>query len=160
METIVMSRSLKLVAVAVFAVLLGACATGSGTKSDKQSASQVAGKVVPVEDRAVQRWQLLIAGKAAEAYDYLSPGVRSAKPREQYAQEMSQRPVHWKTVAFSKKQCEGDSCTVTVHIEYEVKMPGIGIGMVSAPSEVEERWIQLDGTWYHVPEQYLQGGLR
>jgi len=48
-----------------------------------------------LEKRALERWNLLIAHKAEQAYDYLTPGTRATRQRDTYAQEMNNRPVHW-----------------------------------------------------------------
>ena len=144
------TRSARLIGAAALALLLAACATTSGTTTGGGKAAQ--SKASP-EVRALERWKLLIAGKAGEAWDYLSPGARSTKTREAYAAEMSQRPIRWETVeSYEKPVCEADdACTVKILVTYSVDVPLPNVGLVTSPSVLEEKWIALDGVWYHVP---------
>ena len=140
------SRALPLVA-ALTAMLLGACASTGGGKSTASTARP--------EVRAVERWNLLIAGKAAEAWEYLSPGARSTKSRDAYEAEMTQRPVRWEKVeSFETPVCASpDACTVKILVTYSMDVPLPTVGRISSPAVLEEKWIALDGVWYHVPAQ-------
>ena len=134
---------------------LAACATGGGTRAG-------AGGKDELQARALERWNLLIEGKTAEAYDFLSAGVRSTKSREQYASEMANRPVKWEKVKYESKECaKPDACVVKLVLDYSVELPLASVGRVSSPAAVEERWIALDGNWYHVPAEFVPAeGLR
>lgn len=134
---------------------LAACASGGGTPT-------AAGGKDELQARAVERWNLLIAGKTAEAWDYLSAGVRSSKSREQYASEMANRPVKWEKVRYESKECaKPDACVVRLVLDYSVELPLAAVGRVSSPAAIEERWIALDGNWYHVPAEFVPAkGLR
>jgi hypothetical protein len=113
------------------------------------------------EGRAVARWQLIIDGKAQKAWDYLSPGVRSARPRDQWAKEVSERPVHWESVQFKDKACDSDeACLVRLQVQYTAPLQGAPGGMLSSPSFLTERWIKVKRQWYFVPDDYVAGGLR
>ncbi len=141
-------RVVRVAGAIVLALLLGACATGGG---ERKSAG-----VEPPEERALARWKLLIASEAAKAYDYLSPGVRSSRTREAYAAEMTARPVRWESVArHGTPVCETpDACIVKVLVTYSMDVPLPNVGRVSSPSVLEEKWILIDGVWYHVPSDF------
>ena len=140
-------RAIRAVATAALAMLLGACATSGGGKSSASTASP--------EVRAIERWDLIVAGKAAEAWEYLSPGARSTKSREVYQAEMTQRPVRWEKVeAFEEPVCaSADACTVKILVTYSMDVPLPSVGRINSPAVLEEKWIALDGVWYHVPAQ-------
>ena len=137
-------RLFRIMFVATLAVILGACAS-----APKRPAMPVA-----VGERAVARWQALIDGKPDLAYDYLTAGVRSTKTREVYVQEASQKPVQYRSVKPVADDCEADSCTVTVELEYEVRLPVSGVGNQRLGAFLEERWIRLDGAWYYLPDEF------
>jgi hypothetical protein len=132
------------------------CATQGGVGSGK---SNVRGAP---EVRAQERWDHLIGGKPELAYTYLTPGARSTKPLEAYAADMKSRPVHWLSAKALGKECKSeDSCTVRVYVEYSAKLPLQVGGNVTAPAELEEQWIAVDGVWYYAPADLVQGkGLR
>ena len=143
-------RAAPLLAASVLALLLAACQAAGGTKtaSDRRA---------PPEVRALERWKLLIAGDTAAAYEYLSPGVRSTKPQDVYASEMGARPIKWETVELHEKKpvCETeDACIVKVLVTYSMDVPLPNVGRVTSPSVQEEKWIALDGVWYHVPADF------
>jgi len=104
-----------------------------------------------VDRRAVERWNFLIARQSEKAYDYLTPGYRQTKTREDYATAMNNRPLQWKNVAFNRKDCEDDRCTVYLDVSYTLKMPG-SAGSVDTTSSQSETWIRVDGEWYFLPK--------
>ena len=136
-------------------VALGGCASGGGTKS---GVSKKGGPDV----RAQARWDALLKKETELAYDYLSPGARSTIAREQYASDMRNRPVRWKKAQVESKECASeDSCKVKVLLEYSAKLPMVAGGDVTSPAILEETWIAVDGVWYYVPADLVQGkGLR
>ncbi len=146
---------LRLFLAAIVATLVCACAT-----QPRESALPAA--EIPLAERAVQRWQYLIDGKPELAWEMLTPGVRSAKPREKYAEEMANRAVRWTKVSFRDQECEQpDSCLVRVDVEYRVVLPVNRVGEMTVPgSALVERWLRLDGQWYHLPDEFNAGGLR
>lgn len=141
-------------AIAAIAALAG-CASGGGARGTGARDDSAV-----LDARAVERWNLLIAKDFAKAYEYLSPGIRSTKSKEKYAQELSGTPVKWEKVQFLNKECaSADSCKVLVQIDYEVTIPSAGVGKVKVPAPVEEQWVRLKGKWYFVPQEVVKGGL-
>ncbi|MBL8299556.1 MAG: hypothetical protein JNN30_14560 [Rhodanobacteraceae bacterium] len=125
--------------------LLAGCAAGPGGGVKKGAA---------VEDRAVKRWELLIARNAADAYEYLTPGYRATHPKDQYAASMSSRPVKWKKVELMDKECpDEDTCTVRLVIDFELRIAAGIPGPVSSVDVQKEKWLRLKGQWYHLPAQ-------
>lgn len=135
---------------ATLPLMLVACATPGG-----ESARAGADAAKHVEQRAVKRWELLVAGKAAEAYDYLSPGFREIKAREAYVADLKDRPVQWTAAKFNAIECppEAGYCDVTIDLHYEMQSPLPGVGKLASHSPVIERWISTDGSWYFVPKE-------
>ena len=105
-----------------------------------------------VEKRAIERWEFLINRQAEKAYDYLSPGFRATKKREDYAKEMNNRPVHWTRVLPYRQSCDKpDVCVLDLQIDYATRMPGVGTD-VSSVGFVKETWLKTHGKWYLLPE--------
>lgn len=127
-------------ALALFGALsaLGGCA-------DKADPSNI-------DRRAVERWNYLIARQAEKAYDYLTPGFRETQDRETYARSMNGRPVRWKSVKFSRKECDAETCKVFVAVTYGLTMPGAIATPVESTSNQEETWILSGGEWYFLPK--------
>jgi hypothetical protein len=104
-----------------------------------------------LRERAVQRWDYLIAHQAEKAYDFLSPGYRETKPREEYAHEMNSRGVRWSKATFASQQCDADVCHVHVNIDYEIKLGATG--PAKSTGFLTETWVRVNGKWYFLPEQ-------
>ena len=132
-------------------ILVAGCASQS-SKTDSASGpanGEASAKVV--SKRSIERWEFLIAHKAEKAYDYLSPGFRATKKREEYAKEMNNRPVQWEKVLPYSQVCDKpDVCVVNIQVDAKVKMPGVG-QMVSTVGFVTETWIRSHGKWYLLP---------
>jgi hypothetical protein len=152
----------RLFAIAALALILGACKTTSNTKTTDSNSEEVragaaSGKAVLVKevslkDRALNRWNLIIAGDFARAYDYLSPGYRSTRERQDYVTVMNQRPIRWSKANVFDEACESaDACTVKVQLDFQIEMPVAGVGKVDSLSVVDEKWLRVDGSWYMLP---------
>lgn len=133
------------------ALLLAACAsTGQGERSSGGAVSAES-SVDVLKTRAKERWDLLILGKALEAWEYLSPGYRQTREAQRYADDMRNRPTRWLSAGVNSVECESeDVCVVVVRTQFEAPVPGRS-GGVQAEGWVRENWLRLDGTWYHVP---------
>lgn len=130
-------RSSACLAGALFALALAGC-------TDKANDNNV-------DRRSVERWNFLIAHQAEKAYDYLTPGYRQTKKRDEYASAMNNRPLQWKSVTFNRKECDDDRCTVYIDVAYTLKMPG-STGAIDTTSTQSETWIRVDGEWYFLPK--------
>ena len=129
-------RSIATLALAALLLTLAGCA-------DKASPDNV-------DRRVVERWNYLIAHQAEKAYDYLTPGYRTTKTRDAYASAMNGRPVQWKAVKITGKQCDADRCKVAVDITYSMNMPALHKA-TEASSVQSETWILVDGEWFFFP---------
>ena len=142
-EKVYFARFLAFVALASIA----GCAS-SPSKPGKPAKDESADVI---QQKSVERWNFLIARQAEKAYDYLSPGYRATKPRDVYAKEMNERGVRWSKVTYNHQQCDGDTCNVSLFIDYKLKMPGPA-GTVSSFAPLTETWIKLNGRWYFLPD--------
>ena len=101
--------------------------------------------------RVVERWALLIAQKGDLAFDYLSPGYQQTHNRVKYGSDMASRPVRWFRAAFDHSECASeDACEVSVLVDFKVRISA-GMGVSESFAYIKERWISVDGIWYHLP---------
>ncbi len=101
-----------------------------------------------VGQRAVQRWQALIAGDFQKAYNYLSPGYRAVTSYGAYRGHFG-RAVAWTGVSLQGVTCKKDVCDVKVDIEYRalgrIKLPG--------NARLREKWVRASGDWWLLPQK-------
>ena len=135
-ETTVAKRR-QLVLASLGAVLLSACASMGGLSAD----TPVDAKRDAVARRAEGRWQRLIAGDVAGAYEYMSPASRATMPLDLY--KAKHKVGMYRAVKVDNVSCEGDACTVKLTLTYDHKrMKGI-------TTPLTEKWIISQGqAWF------------
>lgn len=149
--TLIHALARRAAALLALGLLLAGCAS-EGTRPDAKPDGKVA------EKRAIERWEFLIKHEAEKAYDYLSPGFRATKSREDYAKEMNNRPIRWTRVLPYRSTCDKpDVCVLDLQIDFATKMPGVGTD-VSSVGFVKETWLRTRGKWYLLPEAKSETG--
>jgi len=152
------------------AALCSACASTGAPREAASASATPAAAAQPgaaqldpksPDARAVQRWQFIIDGKSELAYDFLSPGVRTTKPRERWAKEIAERPVRWTGVKLVDSACASeDSCKVRVDLTFLVPLQGTPKGVIESHSTIVESWVRVKKSWYFIPDDYASGGLQ
>jgi hypothetical protein len=123
--------------IAVAAALLWGCAGHGGLSAD----APVEAKRDTVAARAQERWNALIKGDLAAAYEYLSPASRATMPLDLY--KAKHKTGLYRAVKIDSVDCAGDSCTVVLHLTYDYKRTK---GMVTP---LTEKWIISQGqAWF------------
>jgi hypothetical protein len=123
------------------AAALGGCAAPAVKKDD----------AAVVRERAVERWNLLIAHKAEQAYDYLSPGYRATQTRDEYAKSKNSSQIHWQSVAPVDEKCEAETCVVHVIVTSNITLPQLQGHEVKSESPLTEQWLKTNGQWFFLP---------
>lgn len=139
---------LKRFAVLLLLPLLAACAAGGGVARAPLSDEE------QLATRPLERWDHLIAKRADQAWEYLSPGYRATRNRDEYITQMTTRPVTWLSATYDSHKCvdDGSFCEVNLKILFRVMSRQIGVGEMQSHGYITERWIKSGDVWYHVPE--------
>jgi hypothetical protein len=94
-----------------------------------------------VAQRAEARWQLLIKGDLAGAYEFLSAGSKATMALDAYKSKIG--PGMWRQASVEKVDCQAEVCNVVVQITYDRKQ------MKGIQTPVWESWIIENGSaWY------------
>ena len=123
----------RLLAVLGTSLMLGACGMmeQAAVDRDKQAVSQ----------RVQERWDLLMKGKAAEAYEYFSPASRTTLSLESF-RKRSSGGQWWRSIKIERVDCQPEVCSVTMVLFYDLyDIKGLKAG-------IEEKWVKEDGTWW------------
>ncbi len=109
----------------------------------------------PIEESAVDRWQAIIDGDYETAYDYLVPSYQEIETLQSYSIRLETAKIHtqWKKAEFVSKDCEKEVCDVTLKIHFEYSFPRKSMGKTEMFSRLHEKWLNKDGSWYHVPDK-------
>ena len=115
--------------VGALALVLVGCAAPAG-KSDE----------AVIAERALQRWNAVIAGNYDKAYEYISPAGRSIVTPEGFTKSM--KPGFHKSATVQAVKCSApEVCEVQLEIEYEFQGK-------RTKTPLPERWVKQDGTWW------------
>lgn len=102
-----------------------------------------------VEERAQARWDHLLAREFEQAYQYYAPGFRETTPLVEFQADLFRRPIRWLAAEVLGSSCVEDVCRVSVEITYRVPGATGPLRQLTPTRTVEERWIRLDGVWWH-----------
>jgi hypothetical protein len=104
-----------------------------------------------IEQRAAERWEKLLSGDIAGAYEYLSPGFRSGVSSMQYQRAVLLHRVQWTGAKVKGAECGENTCDVKILLNFKVAGGLPGVRAYDGQQDVVESWILSDGTWYLVP---------
>ena len=104
-----------------------------------------------VEQRAQARWDHLIAGEAAEAWAFYTPGYRQITSLQEFDAWLKGRPIRWLAAEVQEGECDDpDRCIVVTSVTYRAPNAPTGINEMRMTRDIEEEWIRLDGQWWYV----------
>ena len=104
-----------------------------------------------IEERATARWEALLGGDLAGAYEFLSPGTRSSVSSIQYQRSILTQKVQWTGARYIKSECVESSCKVKISLDFALYGVLPGVRSYKGTKEIEESWVLVDGIWYLVP---------
>ena len=133
-------RSLVVLGLCCSLLLLSACATTPSTEN-------------VIEKRATARWDTLLSGDLAGAYEFLSPGFRSSVPSLQYQRQLLLNKVKWTGAQYIESDCTETTCKVKISLDYTVYGAIPGVKSFDGTQEIEESWVKVNGKWYFVPNK-------
>jgi len=123
-------------------VLLSACATGTVKSVSPENS---------IEERAVKRWEVLLSGDLAGAYEYLSPAYRTSVSSLQYQRSVLMKKVAWTSADYMGSVCDETTCTVKNNVGFTAYGVVPGVKSYKGIQQIEESWVLVDGQWYLVP---------
>jgi hypothetical protein len=126
---------------ALAALALSACATTPGG-DDKR-----------VVDRAQARWDAITGNELEAAYEYYSPGYRSANSLIDFGTAIRLRKVNYTNAEYLDHQCEQNRCTVRFMVGYRVFAPVPGMTRYDGKQVVEDTWVKTSGEWWYLPDK-------
>ncbi len=132
---------IHLLGLALTVALLAGCAA---TPKQPQSLDQ----------RVTAKWELLVAGEYAQAFEYYSPGFRSVNSVQGFVRAMSSRTIPWLGARLRDSgPCEPETCAVRVELDYKIQPRVPGAVPFESTKIIHENWILENNQWFYVPKQ-------
>ena len=120
-------------------LILSACATTA--RSEKS-----------LENRAIARWNAVLSGDLAGAYEFLSPGYRSSVSLNQYQRHILLTRVKWREAGYLSSDCAETTCKVKISLDYTLYGALPGVKSFEGTQTIHESWVRIDDIWYFVPD--------
>lgn len=115
---------------------------GVGATQDQQA----------LESRVIARWDALVARNFELAYTFETPSYRKVYDAAHYKGKFGDR-VAWLGARVSKvKDLGGGVAEVMVKLRFKAAVPIPGMSVVQEETNLKEKWVQEEGTWFHVTE--------
>lgn len=106
---------------------------------------------LPAGELALLRWQALIEGDFAKAYEFETPAYRSTYTADLYTYNFN-GGIDWQEIELREsKEITENLIKVSMTLTYLYNEGSDFEQLV--PSNITESWILVDGHWWHVPEE-------
>lgn len=105
-----------------------------------------------LRQRVHERWDALMKKDYATAYQFEMPVFRSAYSLQEYQRGFGDDIV-WEKVEVDRLLFQGDDvATIYLNMQYHPAKHVMEGVMPKITSMMTEKWILVDGQWWHVPE--------
>lgn len=99
-----------------------------------------------VAERSQARWNALLAGDWESAYSFATPALRQARDLSGYRALLGGQAT-WKKAELKSVNCpQPDVCNTRVRVGVA---PVLVRGAKFVETDVPERWVLVDGQWWH-----------
>ena len=115
--------------------LMGSAPAAGASPASTDAAAQ------QVTARSQLRWNALLKGDMAVAYQFISPGGRSLMSLEQYRPRVN--TGFWRGAKVKEASCAAETCDVTVLVDMTIEG-------VKFTNPIKESWILDAGKWWFV----------
>lgn len=125
-----------------FLIIFSGCATKEGVRKAEEDT---------LKERVMEYWRHKINGEFDKCYEYEEPFYRKTVNLVKYIKGFRTDVIKWKTADVREMEIRGDEAVVKLNVDMNVKVPGIR--RIDRTSLVTEKWVRVEGIWYHVPER-------
>jgi hypothetical protein len=133
-------RNAQLITLCCSLLLLCSCATTTRTEQN-------------IEKRATERWNAVLSGDLAGAYEFLSPGYRSSMSLNQYQRSVLLMRLKWTGARYLESECKETTCKVKISVDYTLYGALPGVKSFDSTQVIQESWVLVDNRWYLVPDK-------
>lgn len=108
-----------------------------------------------LRERVLQYWQHKINLDLDKAYEFEDPAYRAVENKVRYIRHHNIDMVRWKSVEIQGIEIADDRAEVKLKLMVILLLPGMK-DEHAMPTFVNDRWVKVDGVWYH---RFVHGGM-
>jgi hypothetical protein len=105
-----------------------------------------------LRQRVMAYWNYKIEQKFDKSYEYEDPLFRKEVDMVNYIRSFHVGRFAWAGASIEQIHTEGDVATVDMKMTIKVMLSHSK--NLESQSFVKEKWVKVDGNWYHIPEKY------
>jgi hypothetical protein len=130
----------------IFLIIFSGCAT-------KEAVKGVSDEEV-LRERIMAYWNYKVNEEFDRSYDYEDPLYRKMVNRVKYIQGIHTSRAKWTGVEIENLKIEGESAIVDMKVKMKIVVtPSKNI---EPDALLNEKWVKVSGTWYHVPQKFRE----
>lgn len=126
-----------------FLIIFSGCVT-------KEAIKDVSDEEV-LRERVMAYWNHKIKQEFDKSYEYEEPFYRKKVNLVKYIKGFRTDLLRWQAAEIREMDVKGDEAIVKLGLKIDVKIPRIK--RLESDSLVTEKWVRVEGIWYHVPER-------
>ena len=104
--------------------------------------------------RAAEYWNDRVKGDLHLSYEYEIPSYRKQVGMVDYIKGFGQ-VVRWTDAEIKGVDVDGERARVDVHVRFKYQVPKIKTKSKMSEDNLRERWVKLEGKWYHIPSGFV-----
>lgn len=124
-----------------FLIIFSGCSIKEATKNGPDGGE--------LRERVATYWQLKVKEDFVKSYEYEAPNYRKQTNMINYLKGINTDVVKYLAATPGDVKLDGDSARVKVQVRVRVKPPQMKSDEYS--TLLTEKWVKVDGVWYHVP---------
>lgn len=105
-----------------------------------------------LEQRITAYWNHKIKGEFDKSYEYEDPFFRKSMNMVTYIKTTG-RAVKWKQMAIEKTSVDGETAQADLVLTIQAMVPDPKILGTDLRVKESDRWVKVDGTWYHAEKR-------
>ena len=127
-----------------FLIIFTGCATKEAVKSVPEEEI--------LKERVTTYWNYKIHEEFDKSYEYELPLYRKKVSMVRYIKGINTTVLKWLGAKVDMITREDSSAIVDLTLRIQMRLPGLKDAGHDAM--IKEKWVKVEGMWYHVPEGY------
>jgi len=126
-----------------FLIIFSGCATKEAVKVSDEEV---------LKERVMAYWNLKMHEEFDKSYQYELPLYRKNVTMVSYIKGFNTRVVKWLGASIDNVKRQDDTAMIDLNVKVKVNVPGLKDP--GHDSLIKEKWVKVEGIWYHVPEGF------
>jgi hypothetical protein len=105
-----------------------------------------------LRQRVAEYWEYKSKEEFDKSYEFEDPYYRNLVSLTKYIRGINSGLMEWKSAEI--KEIELGEGIADVELAVDIKLAFPGFKKMEHQSRVKEKWVNVDGMWYHVPEKW------